>query len=96
MDPRLLIRPPILLQSAALPPVPAHSDHGTGRIRVLATIHINGRMDATSDLAGASLDRELIGALQTWQFSPATRNGVPFEADAVIEIPVAFGTISLR
>ncbi|MBZ5577347.1 MAG: hypothetical protein LAP40_12370 [Acidobacteriia bacterium] len=93
---QLLMRPPTLVRSGGLPPFPAHSDHGTGSIRVVAMIHKDGQVDATSDLAGAGLDRELAAALHAWQFSPATRNGVAIDADAVIDIPVVFGTLSLR
>jgi hypothetical protein len=59
-------------------------------------LHKNGRLDATRELAGPFLNRELAEALHEWQFSPATRNGVAIDADAVIEIPVVFGALTLR
>lgn len=94
VDNKLLVRPPVLLRSAALPPFPAHRDRGTGSERVVAMIHKDGKLDASTDLTGAGLDRELAAALHEWQFSPATRNGVAFDADAVIDIPVVYGTLN--
>ena len=95
-DARPLVRPPTLVRSAGLPPVPSYRDHGTGNIRVVGMLHKDGRLDATRELAGPFLNRELAEALHEWQFSPATRNGVAIDADAVIEIPVVFGTLTLR
>ena len=96
LDARPLVRPPTLVRSAGLPPVPSYRDHGTGNIRVVGVLHKDGRLDATRELAGPFLNRELAEALREWQFSPATRNGVAIDADAVIEIPVVFGTLTLR
>ncbi|MDE3160037.1 MAG: hypothetical protein KGM92_14820 [Acidobacteriota bacterium] len=96
LDARPLVRPPTLVRSAGLPPVPSYRDHGTGNIRVVGMLHKDGRLDATRELAGPFLNRELAEALREWQFSPATRNGVAIDADAVIEIPVVFGTLTLR
>src|SRR6516162_8459239 len=96
LDARPLVRPPTLVRSAGLPPVPSYRDHGTGNIRVVGMLHKDGRLDAIRELAGPSLNQELAGALHEWQFSPATRNGVAIDADAVIEIPVVFGTLTLR
>jgi hypothetical protein len=96
LDARPLVRPPTLVRSAGLPPVPSYRDHGTGNIRVVGMLHKDGRLDATRELAGPFLNRELAEALREWRFSPATRNGVAIDADAVIEIPVVFGTLTLR
>lgn len=96
LDARPLVRPPTVVRSAGLPPVPSYRDHGTGNIRVVGMLHKDGRLDATRELAGPSLNRELAEALHEWQFSPAMRNGVAIDADAVIEIPVVFGTLTLR
>ena len=96
LDARPLVRPPTLVRSAGLPPVPSYRDHGTGNIRVVGMLHKDGRLEATRELAGPFLNRELAEALHQWQFSPATRNGVAIDADAVIEIPVVFGTLTLR
>ena len=96
LDAHPLMRPPMLMHSTALPPIPAYKDRGAGQIRVVCTIRKDGHVEAVSELAGPGLDREVTGALSAWQFSPATRNGVPVDADAVIEIPVVFGTLSSR
>jgi hypothetical protein len=95
-DPNVVMHPPILLKSAALPPFPAQTDHGSGSIRLTGVIGKDGHFSSLTELAGGAADRELIEALQSWEFSPARRNGVVTEADAVIEIPVVFGKLSLR
>jgi hypothetical protein len=92
----LVMKPPTLLHTTSLAPVLANSDHGTGKIRVAGLIHKDGHLDSLRELAGAAVDRELAAGLEGWQFTPATRNGEPIDADAVIEIPVVFGTLSLR
>jgi hypothetical protein len=96
IDPSLVIHPPTLMKAGALPPFPAHTDHGTGSIRLTGVIGKDGHFGALSDLSGVPADKELAEALQAWQFGPARRNGVTFDADTVIEIPVMFGRLSLR
>jgi hypothetical protein len=96
IDPSLVIHPPTLMKAGALPPFPAHTDHGTGSIRLTGVIGKDGHFGALSDLSGVPADKELAEALQAWQFGPARRNGVIFDADTVIEIPVMFGRLSLR
>lgn len=95
-DPNLVVHPPTLMKAGALPPFAAHNDQGTGSIRLTGVIGKDGHFVALSDLAGAPADKELTEALQGWQFGPARRNGVVFDADTVIEIPVVFGKLSLR
>ncbi|HLK47816.1 MAG TPA: hypothetical protein VKT49_06760 [Bryobacteraceae bacterium] len=95
-DPNLPMHPPTLMKAGSLPPVPAQSDHGTGKIRLAGVIHRDGSFGPLAELTGLSADRELAEALQRWQFSPARLNGVTIDADAVIEIPVVFGKLSLR
>lgn len=95
-DPSQVVNPPILLKLGPLPPFPAQSDHGTGHIRLTGIISKDGHLGSVTELAGDVADRELIEALQGWQFSPARRNGVTMDTDAVIEIPVVFGKLSLR
>jgi TonB family protein len=95
-DANMVMHPPILLKAGFLPPILAHNDHGTGNIRLTGIIHKDGHLTSLTALAGGAADRELVEALQAWQFSPARRNGVIIDADAVIEIPVVFGKLSLR
>jgi hypothetical protein len=95
-DPNIVVQPPTLMRAGALPPIPAHNDRGNGRIRLTGVVGKDGRLGSLADLTGAPADRELAEALQSWQFGPARRNGVIFDADAVIEIPVVFGKLSLR
>ncbi len=91
-----VVHPPVLLKSGALPPFGAHSDHGTGHIRLAGIIGKEGHLQSLTELAGGAADRELVEALESWQFIPARRNGIAIDADAVIEIPVVFGKLSLR
>jgi hypothetical protein len=95
-DPSVVIHPPYLLKSGPLPPFGARSDHGTGYIQLTGVIGKDGHLGSVTELAGGAADRELVQALESWQFGPARRNGVIIEADALIEIPVVFGKLSLR
>jgi hypothetical protein len=88
-DVRLLMRPPSLLHSAPLPPVPGQTDHGTGKLVITGIIAKDGQFDAS--LASADpWARDLVEALHAWRFNPAVRNGVAIDVEATIEIPLVF------
>jgi hypothetical protein len=88
-DMRLLMRPPTLLHSAPLPPVPGQTDHGTGKLVITGIIGKDGRFDASSESADPWA-RDLVEALHAWRFNPAIRNGVAIEVETMIEIPLVF------
>ena len=59
------------------------------RVQIAAFIKRNGRIDGLSLLRSLSPDLEqtVIQDLASWEFKPATRDGVPVDVDVVFEIP---------
>ena len=60
-----------------------------GTVRLFAVIRKDGRVDSVALLRRLDdrLDRSAGEALAKWEFTPALRNGLPVEVDAVFEIP---------
>ena len=82
------------------PPVPRHivdpkylpgamADRVEGKVRLVAVIRKDGRIDQVSVLRHLDdrLDQSAEDAMQKWQFEPALRDGQPVDVDALIEIP---------
>ena len=67
----------------------AAAERVEGIIRLSAVIRRDGHVDEISLIRHLDdrLDRTAEEALGKWQFTPALRNGVPVEVDAVFEIP---------
>jgi TonB family protein len=67
----------------------AAADRVEGIIRLAALIRKDGRVEQISLLRhlDVRLDRTAQEALAKWEFTPALRNGVAVEVDAVFEIP---------
>ena len=59
------------------------------RLQIAAVIRQDGKLDSISLLrhSGAAAEQAAIHDLESWEFKPATRGGMPVEVDAVIEIP---------
>ena len=59
------------------------------RIQLTATIRKDGKIDAVNVLGNLSpgLVQAVVQDLASWEFKAATRDGVPVDVDAVIEIP---------
>jgi hypothetical protein len=59
------------------------------RVLVAATVDKNGIVGHAATLAsvGASLERAVLRDFTSWEFQPATRNGVPIVVDIIIEVP---------
>ena len=67
----------------------AMADRVEGKVRLVAVIRKDGRVDSVSLLRHLDdrLDRSAADAMQKWQFDPALRDGQPVDVDALIEIP---------
>ena len=67
----------------------AMADRVEGKVRLVAVIRKDGRVDSVSLLRHLDdrLDRSAAEAMQKWQFEPALRDGQPVDVDALIEIP---------
>ena len=59
------------------------------RLQLSAVIRKDGKVDAISVVrsAGPGIDQGLIQDLASWQFKPATRDGIAVDVDVVMEIP---------
>jgi hypothetical protein len=91
-DTRLLMRPPTLMRGDPLPPVPVRENHGTGKLLVAGILRKDGHFGCEASDAVA---QDLLDTLQSWQFNPAMRNGVPVDVEAVLEIPLVYTAANL-
>jgi hypothetical protein len=59
------------------------------RLQIAAVIRQDGKLDGISLLrhSGPAAEQAVIHDLESWEFKPATRGGMPVDVDAVIEIP---------
>jgi len=62
-----------------------------GRVLLYAVIHADGRVGEVRVIQGLDerLDLNAIKAILGWKFRPATKNGVPVDLEAVIQVPFA-------
>ncbi len=84
------MRPPVPLRKVDPKYVAAAAaERVEGIIRLAAVIRRDGHVEQISLLRHLDdrLDRTAQEALGKWEFTPALRNGVPVEVDAVFEIP---------
>jgi len=88
------MRPPTLMRGAPLPAVPAKEDHGTGKLLIAGVLKKDGHFGTFSEETEAA-NHELLDTLQSWQFNPAMRNGVPVDVEAVFEIPMVYAAANL-
>jgi TonB family protein len=59
------------------------------RLQIAAVVRQDGKLDGISLLrhSGAAVEKAAIRDLESWEFKPATRGGIPVDVDVVIEIP---------
>ncbi len=89
-----------LAEGPISPPVPhrkvdpkyiatAAAERIEGRVQLMCMITGAGAVDHVELLKGIDerLDQSAMEALSKWQFSPATRAGVPVDVDVMVEIP---------
>ena len=64
------------------------------RIQMTAVIRKDGRIDEISLLrnSGPAFSQAVIQDVASWEFKPATRDGVPVDVDVVLEIPFNFSS----
>ncbi len=58
------------------------------RVQIWATLEKDGRLDqmAVSTKAGSETELAIVQDLESWEFKPATRDGVPIDVEVVLEI----------
>ena len=64
-------------------------DHVEGTVVLYAVIRANGTVDSVRvlDSADQRLDQSAISALKRWRFRPGTKQGVPVDVEAVVQVP---------
>ena len=84
-----LVRAPIPFRKVEPVRDPAPKNQPTRRVQVAAKLDKNGKLNAVSVVTAAipGLAEAVTEDVRSWEFKPATRNGVPVEIEAVIEIP---------
>ena len=85
-----VIRPPEVVRKVDPKYVAsAVADRVEGTIRLFGVIQKDGHVGHIAMIRQLDerLDRTSQEALAKWEFTPATRNGIPVEVDAVFEIP---------
>ena len=77
---------------------PTQIDRNGERIQFAATLGKNGKLDGISLLTKAtpSVQRAVLQDLSSWEFQPATRDGVQMDVDLVLEIPFNVPTALAR
>ena len=58
------------------------------RVQIWAMLEKDGRLDqmAISTKAGSDAEQAIVQDLESWEFKPATRDGVPIDVEVVLEI----------
>lgn len=84
-----LVRAPIPVRKVEVVDQTPSSGRVGARIQLAATLRANGRLDDVTILSEASLavQRAVSQDVISWEFQPATRDGVAVETDVVLEIP---------
>ena len=84
-----LMRAPVPLRKLELVETMSPASPVERRLQVAATIKKDGTLDSIAPLrsASAGVDQAMIQDLASWQFKPATRDGIAVDVDVVIEIP---------
>jgi len=83
------VRAPVPLRKfETVEPVPAGA-HTELRVQFAAIITKDGRLEGVSlfKTMNPTLDQSLLQDLTSWEFKPATRDGVAVDVDIVVEIP---------
>ena len=86
-----LVRAPVPLRK--LEPIETVSGGARSefRIQIAAIVKKDGKIDGISLLRNAGgVAQTVIQDISSWEFKPATRDGIPVDVDVVLEIPFSF------
>jgi hypothetical protein len=83
------LRAPIPLRKVEPLEEPLASARTEFRVQLLALIKRDGKVEGISLLRNLApaMEQAVIQDLASWEFKPATRDGVPVDVDIVVEIP---------
>jgi hypothetical protein len=73
-------------------------DRKEERIQIVALLKKDGTLHeiATPAAANDAIKRAVIHDMESWQFKPATRNGIPVDVDVVLEVPFNLPIVMAR
>jgi hypothetical protein len=87
-----VIRAPLPFRKLEPVDQPVSADAAGERVQILGILQKDGKLDGITVLvkAGPNMEQAVIRDVTSWEFKPATRNGVPVAVDVVIEIPFVY------
>jgi len=94
-----LLTAPVALRKVDPKYIAAAAAEGVeGKVLLYAVIRRDGRVDQVRLVQGIDerLDASALAAFAKWEFQPATKNGVPVDLEAVVQIPFRLRKVSGR
>jgi TonB family protein len=98
-SPNDLLTAPVALRKVDPKYIAAAAAEGVeGKVLLYAVIRRDGRVDQVRLVQGIDerLDTSALAAFAKWEFQPATKNGVPVDLEAVVQIPFRLRKASAR
>jgi len=89
-SPEDLVRPPVAVRKVDPKYIAAAAaERVEGNVLLYAVIRRDGQVDRIRLVQGIDerLDTSAVAAFAKWEFQPATRNGLPVDLEAVVQIP---------
>lgn len=89
-----VVRAPIPFRKMELVDQAASGDSGQARVQITGILDKDGHLGKITILARPTTmtEQAVIQDLESWEFKPATRDGVPIDVEVVIEIPFNLST----
>jgi hypothetical protein len=87
-----LMRSPLPFRKLEPADQPASGTSGGQQIQITGTLQKDGKLDGITASAklGLAVEQAAIRDITAWEFTPATRNGLPVAVDVVIEISFVY------
>jgi hypothetical protein len=87
-----LMRAPLPFRKLEPVDQPVAGSSAGERVHVMGILQKDGRLDDVTAIAksGAAVEQAVMRDVASWEFRPATSNGVPVAVDVVIEIPFVY------
>jgi protein TonB len=84
-----LVRAPIPFKKVEPVSDAPPANQTTRRVQVAAKLDKTGKINTVSVVAAAipGLAEAVMEDIKSWEFKPATRNGIPVDVEMVVEIP---------
>jgi hypothetical protein len=84
-----LMRAPLPYRKMEPVDQPASGSPGQARVQIAAVLDKDGRLEKIAMLArpATMTEQAVMQDLDSWEFKPATRDGIPVDVEVVIEIP---------